>query len=227
MAEEAAPEYEMTTFQLVFVVRNPEYRDDPRVSEEFAAHRVERIRTASSLFLRNLINDDVALIAGPILDDERIEQVAVFDMETRDEVEKLLQRNPSVETGRYELEIYTWWAAKDILQKPKRPETTWVAYLGLLKRPAKAPHYPAEKLEELQRGHLENIGKMAESGDLVIAGPLEDGDDLRGILIFRTRDAERIQELVARDPAIQAGRLELELYRWRVPRRSFPSLPKD
>ena len=63
---------------------------------------------------------------------------------------------------------------------------------------------------------------MADSGELVIAGPVERGGDLRGILIFRTGDADRIEELVAEDPAIQAGRLVLELHRWTVPKQCFP-----
>ena len=92
---------------------------------------------------------------------------------------------------------------------------------GLLKRPEDAPQLPQEKLEELQQGHLANLRAMAESGDLIIAGPVEDGGALRGILIFRTQDAGRIEELVARDPSIQAGRLELELHPWRVPRGSW------
>jgi uncharacterized protein YciI len=219
---EEAPEYEMTTFQLVFVVRDPDFEEPPEVSEAYAEHRNERIRTAGNLFLRNLVHDDVAIIAGPILDDERIEQVAVLERDSREEVERLFRRSPSIETGRHELEIHTWWAAKEILRKPKDPDKTRIAHLGLLKRPDDAPEFPQDKIEELQRGHLENMDRMAASGDLVVAGPLEDADVLRGILVFRTREADRIRELVARDPSIQAGRLELELLRWQVPRGSFP-----
>ena len=91
-----------------------------------------------------------------------------------------------------------------------------------IKRPDRSPHFSKEELETIQQGHLANIRKMGDSGDLVIAGPIEEESDLRGILIFRTRDADRIRRLVAEDPAIQAGRLKLELYRWRVPRGIFP-----
>jgi len=50
------------------------------------------------------------------------------------------------------------------------------------------------------------------------------GDDgrLRGILVFRATDPERITTAVAEDPAIQAGRLEMELYPWNVPKGSLP-----
>jgi uncharacterized protein YciI len=222
-----APEYEMTTYQLLFVVRNPDFEKEEGISDAHSAHRNERIRTASNLYLRNLVNDDVSLIAGPLVDEDRIVQVAVFEAESAAEVERLLAESPAIQTGRYKLEIYPWWAAKDILRKPRDPDDTRVALLGLLKRPADAPSFSEEELERLQAGHLENIGKMADSGDLVIAGPVYQGGALRGILIFRTRDMTRVEELVARDPAIQAGRLELELYRWRVPKRSWPPLQDD
>jgi uncharacterized protein YciI len=221
-AQEEVPEYEMTTYQLVFVVPDPEFEEEPGINPAHADHRIERVRTAGNLFMRNLVNDDVAVIAGPLLDHDRIDQVAVLDVDSREDAERLFQRSPAIETGRNRIEVYTWWAAQDILRKPKDAGKTRLAHLGLLKRPPDAPTYSDERLEELQRGHLENIRKMAESGELVIAGPLEDGGDLRGILVFRTQDADRIRELVAPDPAVKAGRLELELYPWRVPRRSFP-----
>jgi len=227
LAAEEAPEYEMTTFRLVFVVKNPEFEREEGVSDAHAAHRYDRIRTASNLYMRNLVNDEVSLIAGPLIDEGRIAQVAVFEAETSAEVERLLAESPAVQTGRHKLEIYPWWAAKDILTKPRDPDDTRVALLGLLKRPADAPSFSEDELEKLQAGHLENMRKMADSGDLVIAGPVEQGGALRGILIFRTRDMTRVEELVARDPAIQAGRLELQLHRWRVAKRSWPPRQDD
>ena len=61
---------------------------------------------------------------------------------------------------------------------------------------------------------MANIQKMADSGDLVLAGPLTDDTDLRGLFIFTTLSEDRIRELVAADPSIQAGRLEVALHRW-------------
>jgi uncharacterized protein YciI len=89
-------------------------------------------------------------------------------------------------------------------------------------RPEKAPEYPEEKLQELQAGHMANIRRMVDSGDLVLAGPMGDDGRLRGIFVFRRIDPERITTQVAEDPAIKAGRLEMELYPWNVPRGSLP-----
>lgn len=67
---------------------------------------------------------------------------------------------------------------------------------------------------ELQRAHLENIRRMAEEGDLVLAGPFMDSGEFRGIYIFNVQTVEEAQKLTETDPAIQAGRLVMELHPW-------------
>lgn len=67
---------------------------------------------------------------------------------------------------------------------------------------------------ELQRAHLDNIGKMAEEGKLVLAGPFLDNGDVRGIYIFNVETIEEAEALTNTDPAIQAGSLVMELHPW-------------
>ena len=64
---------------------------------------------------------------------------------------------------------------------------------------------------------------MADSGDLILAGPMGDDGNLRGVLVFRPVDPQRIHDMVARDPAIEVGRLWLELFPWNVPKGSLPA----
>jgi len=66
----------------------------------------------------------------------------------------------------------------------------------------------------LQKAHMENIVKMAEAGKLVLAGPFMDTGEVRGIYIFNVTTVEEAQALTASDPAIQAGRLIMELHPW-------------
>jgi uncharacterized protein YciI len=68
--------------------------------------------------------------------------------------------------------------------------------------------------DKLQRAHLDNIGKMAEAGKLVLAGPFFDDGDLRGIYIFDVETIEEAQQHTESDPAIQAGSLVMELKQW-------------
>jgi len=71
------------------------------------------------------------------------------------------------------------------------------------------------KRVQLQRGHLDNITRLAEEGKLVLAGPFYgNDDDLRGIYIFDVSTLEEARELTETDPAIQAGTLKMELRLW-------------
>jgi uncharacterized protein YciI len=78
------------------------------------------------------------------------------------------------------------------------------------------PNRSQDSLEaaRLQRAHLDNITKMAEEGKLVLAGPFMDNGDTRGIYVFDVRTIEEAEQLTKTDPAIQAGRLEMELRPW-------------
>ncbi|GJM32424.1 MAG: hypothetical protein DHS20C18_14250 [Saprospiraceae bacterium] len=78
------------------------------------------------------------------------------------------------------------------------------------------PNRSQDSLEaaQLQKAHLENIGRMAEAGQLALAGPFLDGGELRGIYVFNVKSLEEAKALTETDPAIQAGRLVLELHPW-------------
>tara|TARA_Y100001972_G_scaffold127583_1_gene184883 strand:- start:6958 stop:7437 length:480 start_codon:yes stop_codon:yes gene_type:complete len=66
----------------------------------------------------------------------------------------------------------------------------------------------------LQRAHLDNITRMAEEGKLVLAGPFLDDGEVRGIYIFAVETIEEAKALTTTDPAIQAGRLIMDLHPW-------------
>jgi uncharacterized protein YciI len=68
--------------------------------------------------------------------------------------------------------------------------------------------------DSIQRAHLDNIKRMAAEGKLVIAGPFMDDGEIRGIYIFNVRTLEEAEELTKTDPAVQAGRLIMELKPW-------------
>ncbi|MCB0503120.1 MAG: hypothetical protein KDD32_10570 [Bacteroidetes bacterium] len=71
-----------------------------------------------------------------------------------------------------------------------------------------------EEAIALQKAHLDNIGRLAEEGKLVVAGPFLDEGELRGIYIFNVETMEEAKALTESDPAIQAGSLVMELKPW-------------
>ncbi len=72
----------------------------------------------------------------------------------------------------------------------------------------------AKEAAELQRAHVANIQRLADEGKLLLAGPFADDGDIRGIYIFDVTTIEEARKLTATDPAIKAGRLEMELRPW-------------
>ncbi len=62
--------------------------------------------------------------------------------------------------------------------------------------------------------HLENITRISEEGTLIVAGPILDDGNVRGIYIFNVNTVEEAKVLSETDPAIQAGRLEMGLHPW-------------
>jgi uncharacterized protein YciI len=86
-------------------------------------------------------------------------------------------------------------------------------YVVLLK---KGPHRDQDSVSsaQIQKAHLEYISKLAESGKLNIAGPFLDEGPLRGIFIFDSNSENEVKDLVTKDPAVHAGRLEFEIHPW-------------
>ena len=72
----------------------------------------------------------------------------------------------------------------------------------------------AEKID-LLKGHMDNIGRLAKEGKLVLAGPFMKNDrNYRGIYIFNVATVEEAKALVATDPAVRANLFEVELTPW-------------
>ncbi len=72
-----------------------------------------------------------------------------------------------------------------------------------------------EEMGEAMQGHFSNMSVMAESGNLLIAGPLAEpriDPTYRGIFVFRTEHIEKGKALVATDPGVIAGVFKPEFY---------------
>lgn len=72
-----------------------------------------------------------------------------------------------------------------------------------------------EKVNQLFRGHMENIGRLAKANKLIIAGPFGKNDyQYRGLYIFTTKTKTETEALLETDPAIKAGLLKAVIFDW-------------
>ncbi|HKQ61202.1 MAG TPA: YciI family protein [Candidatus Polarisedimenticolaceae bacterium] len=209
------PEYEMFKVQLVLLKTGPSKEetapDDARQSQHIAG-------------LESLLKAHKALIVGPIEGSGDLRGLVVLDVETKAEAEKLLASDPWLASGHLVADYHTWFVAKRLFRPLAGPFLDVEACtLGLLVRPPNAPELGADERASIQAGHMANIEAMAAAGDLAIAGPFVEDAPLRGVFVFRTVDRPHIDELVAKDPAIQRGRLKLEPYTWWVSKGVLPA----
>lgn len=102
--------------------------------------------------------------------------------------------------------------------------------LVLLKRGDRADEIPKERLEEIQKQHIAHLEKLGDAGKILIAGPFSDQPDpgLRGMCLYRVGSLEEARALAEQDPAVQAGRLRVEVLTWWVGKGylAFPRAPK-
>jgi uncharacterized protein len=69
-------------------------------------------------------------------------------------------------------------------------------------------------INKLQRGHMQNIDRLAKMDKIVVAGPFGDDGNWRGIFIFNADSKEEVEALLKSDPAIAAGRMDYEIHPW-------------
>jgi uncharacterized protein YciI len=100
-------------------------------------------------------------------------------------------------------------------QQKSEPQFKLVQFqMGLLR---KGPKWTATNTPETARLHQEHVAyvtSLLESGKAVIAGPLTDGGEIRGVYVFRAQSAEKAKAWADADPAVAAGHLLAEMHPW-------------
>jgi uncharacterized protein YciI len=92
--------------------------------------------------------------------------------------------------------------------------------LVLLRWPENRAIVSDEEADRIQNLHLAHLDALAKSGDILAAGPFDEQPDvtLRGMCIYRTGSLERTRSLATADPAVVAGRLEVDVMYFYCPK---------
>lgn len=87
-------------------------------------------------------------------------------------------------------------------------------FATLLTGPNDASITDETERSKLFEGHFSNMGKLAEEGKLVLAGPFMDAPPKRGLFILNVDTIEEAQALVQSDPSIAAGIFKVEFVKY-------------
>lgn len=95
-------------------------------------------------------------------------------------------------------------------------------YMGFLIQSPDRRSIPDSLAQAAGHGHMENIGRLLETGQLMLAGPFDDseapfGQTLAGIFILQAENKPEAEALLATDPAVQAGLFSFEVVPWYGP----------
>jgi uncharacterized protein YciI len=212
--EKKEPQSKMVQFQMALIRRGPKWE---------ATHTKGSGGTMSEhgKYVMSLLESGKAVIAGPFSDEGEIIGVYVLRANTAEEAKMWVDNDPGVKGGHLVAEMIPWWS-EDIMKKPSMPVKMSTAYLGFLRRGPKWTPEKTPATEELQKAHMANINRLAETKKLVVAGPFGGNGTLRGIFVFRVDSLDEAKQLAETDPAVQAGRLAIEMRSWLVPEGVLP-----
>jgi uncharacterized protein YciI len=210
--EKTEPAYKMVEFHMALLKRGPKY-DAAGMKKDVEAGHLANVMS--------LLESGKAVIAGPLADDGDLAGVFVFRAKSAEEARAWAEADPAVKAGFFSAEMHPWWAG-DVMQKPSMPIKLTTVYLAFLTRGAKWTPEKTPATEEIQKGHMANINRLAEMKKLVIAGPFGDDGQLRGIFVFKAGSIDEARTLTETDPAVQAGRLAIDLHPWMVPEGILP-----
>jgi uncharacterized protein YciI len=212
--EPAKPQSKLIQFHMAILKRGPSWSANP--GKDAPAIQKQHVD-----YVQSLLASGKAIIAGSIKDESTLVGVYVFRANSADQAKKWVDADPAVAAGHIIYELHPWWS-QDVMKKTDTPTNFMTAYLAFLVRGDKWTPETTPQTEEIQKGHMANIMRLAEMKKLVVAGPFGDDGTLRGIFVFRVGTLEEARELTLTDPAVKAGRLALEIHPWLVPEGILP-----
>ena len=107
-------------------------------------------------------------------------------------------------------------APRSVDQAP--PPNMAAYHIGLLTRGPQNSTGDKAADEDLQARHIASLERRWREKTLLGAGPVLDGGDLRGLLIITADTLDRARAIAADDPAVQAGRLSVDVHPWWGPK---------
>ena len=210
--EKKEPAPKMVEFHMALLKRGPKWSSkgmSPEVEKGHVNHVISMLDTGK------------AVIAGPLADGGDLVGIYILRAKSAAEAKSWADSDPAVMAGDLTPEMHPWWS-EEVMKKATTPLKMTTAYLGFLSRGPKWTPEKTPATEELQKAHIVNINRLAETKKLVMAGPFGDNGKLRGIFVFKVGSLSEAKELAETDPSVKAGRLAIDVHPWMVPEGILP-----
>lgn len=208
------PQHKLLEFQMALMKRGPKWSTDLQKD-------APEMQNKHHAYVKSMLESGKMMIAGGIKEDNELVAIYIFRTKSADEARAWLADDPSVIAEHLVPELHPWWS-EDVMKKLATPVKLTTAYLAFLTRGDKWTPERTPATEAIQKAHLANIQKLADMKKLVVAGPFGDNGRLRGIFVFKVDSIDEARSLAATDPAVQAGRLALQIHPWVVPEGILP-----
>jgi uncharacterized protein YciI len=102
-----------------------------------------------------------------------------------------------------------------VFQQQAEPQHKLVQFhMAILKKGPKWAPTHTKETEQMHQAHLARAQSLLESGKAIVAGPLTDDGEIRGLYVFRAPSAEEAKAWAKDDPAVASGRLVAEMHPW-------------
>ena len=157
------PAHKLVEFQMALLKHGPKWTAAKNAE-------TERLHQEHINYVLSLLDSGKAIIAGPFTDGGEIAGVFVFRAKSAAEAKAWTEADPTVAAGFFIAEMHPWWS-EDIFGKRSQPLKLVPTYLALLTRGEKWTPEKTPATEEIQKGHMANINRLAEMKKLVAAGP--------------------------------------------------------
>ena len=109
--DSGADDYGMKSYVLVMLKRGPNRSQDSTTRAQLqAAHMANIIRLAEEVKL---------VLAGPMMTDEDIRGIYLFNVTTVEEAKKLTETDPAIQSGSLIMEMHPWYGSAALMDIPR------------------------------------------------------------------------------------------------------------
>jgi uncharacterized protein YciI len=103
-----ADDYGMKKYVMAFLKTGPTVIKD-------SAERMQ-LQMAHLKNIQRLAAEGKLIVAGPFLDDQKIEGIFIFNVETVEEAKQLTATDPAVKAGELEMELHPWYGSAALVE---------------------------------------------------------------------------------------------------------------